>query len=97
MRSVKKANILVIFLIAILAFSTSSIVYSFTGDNLINYLSINDSLNLSTNKLIIVDDANFVPNHINTVIVQKNNTNNVTNDTRNTTIINNTNSKYYDN
>ncbi|KZX10171.1 hypothetical protein [Methanobrevibacter curvatus] len=89
MSPVKKANFIIIFVVAILAILTSSVAYSFTG----NFIDLNDSQwNLSTNKLIAVGDGNFSPLKINTVVIINNNTTNTTNITNNSTLPIDTNS-----
>ena len=86
MDSRKKANLLVIFLVAILALGISNIVALFTED----YINLEmTEINNQSQKLVAVDDGNFAPNHINTVEID-----NDTNDTNNTStdIIDNINS-----
>jgi hypothetical protein len=91
---IKKGNFLVILIIAIIAFGTSTAMASFT-EEYINLDFLNTYAN-SSNKLIAIDDNDFSPLHINTVVIA----NNTTNVTNNTTIVNNSdvpifnNSKY---
>ena len=79
LNSKKKANLLVIFIVAILSFGMSSIVALFTGD----YINLEmTKINNESQKLIPVEDGNFTHNHINKVIIK-----NETNKTNNTTTI----------
>jgi len=83
------ANLIIIFLIAILAFGASTGVSSVTnGDYLLKMFNI--TIN-ETPKLAIVDEGNFTPMWINQIIIKVDNTNktNITNAT-NTSVKNNT-------
>ena len=83
MDSIKKANLLIIFIVAILGFGISNIVAPLTEE----YVNLEmPNFNNEPQKLIAVDDGNFSPNHINKVIVNTTN-NNTTND--NNTPVNN--------
>ncbi|MDR0901078.1 MAG: hypothetical protein LBM26_05400 [Methanobrevibacter sp.] len=83
----RKGNLLVIVIIAIIAFGTSNIVASMSdGEVILNLLNI--STNEST-KLVSVDDGNFTAQYINKIIIQTNNTTN-TNNTNNANPINRT-------
>lgn len=83
MSSAKKANLLVIFIVAILGFGISNIVASITEE----YVNLEmPKFNNETQKLVAVDDGNFIPNHINKVV-----TVNITNNTTNNSLINETN------
>ncbi len=83
MSPTKKANLLIIFIIAILAFGTSTMIASITG-SYVNSTFLN--LTKDTDKLAIVGDSDFSPVHINKVIIINNTT-----DTNNTTIFDNIN------
>ncbi|MCL2114589.1 MAG: hypothetical protein FWH29_00025 [Methanobrevibacter sp.] len=76
MDSKKKANLLVIFIIAILGFGISNIAFIFTGE----YIDIEiPEFNNDSQKLTVVDDGNFTPTHINQIKID--NTTNTTNET----------------
>ena len=95
MDSIKKANLLVIFIVAILGFGMSNIVAILTEEYVnLEMPNINES-----QKLIAVNDGNFSPHHINTVVVE--NTTNITNDTptnnnSNTNIVNESNETLFE-
>ena len=85
---IKKGNLFVILIVAIIAFGTSTAVTSFTSPDVIfNMLNITNN---QTIELIAVSDGNFTPLIANQVIEVTNNTTNVTNDT-NITDTNNSN------
>ena len=82
MNPIKKGNLFVILIVAIIAFGTSTTVTSFTSHDLIW-----DMLNISNNEtteMIAVSDGNFTPLTANQIIEVKNNTTNTTNDTNGT-------------
>ncbi len=94
MDPVKKGNLLVILIVAVLAFGVSSAVTSVTnGDAILGMLNITSSN--ETPKLATVGDGDFTPTMINQVmIVTKQNTSNksnITNKTKNNTDNNDTN------
>jgi len=74
----KKANLLIIFIVAIIGFGMSNIVFSLTGDYVNSEIT---QINNQNQKLIAINDGNFTPNQINTVEIV-----NDTNTTNNTTI-----------
>ena len=77
------ANLIIIFLIAILAFGASTGVSSVTnGDYLLKMFNITVN---ETPKLVIVDEGNFTPMWINQIIIKVNDTNK-TNSTNSTNI-----------
>ncbi|MGL4669804.1 MAG: hypothetical protein ACRCVG_04320 [Methanobacteriaceae archaeon] len=84
----KKANLLIIFTIAIFAFSSSLVLASFTGD-LVDLSTIglgNMSNNQTANeKLDTVGDGDFTPIAVNKVVVPKNDSNNSSNNSSNGT------------
>lgn len=102
MSPVKKANLIAILLIAIIALGTSSAVASYSGDYVKNYLKtkIKNGGNDESNKLTTVSDEDFKPKKANEIpIIIKNNTTNNTNSTvyNNTTYTNQSNENYYNN
>jgi hypothetical protein len=89
---IKKGNLFVILLVALLAFGLSNIAASFTnGDLILDMLNIS-ATNQST-EMIAIADGNFTPQTANQVIEVLNVTNetNVTNITNTTNITNITN------
>ncbi|MDR3223698.1 MAG: hypothetical protein LBT66_08230 [Methanobrevibacter sp.] len=93
MNSARKANVLIIIVIALIGLGASNVVASFTGDYVKNYINLNAIDFNETSKMIIVEDGQFNPETINkqiTPVPIVNNTtsddngsipNNVTNDT----------------
>jgi hypothetical protein len=95
MNPVKKGNLLVLFVIAIIAFGASTIVASATAHYVQGYVNLGflNSLNNDSNKMLTVDDGLFTPLHLNKVIVVVNNSSNSSNiNGSNGTIPNGTNS-----
>jgi len=87
MDSIKIGKLLVILTVAIIAFTTSTVIASLTdGDEILNMLNINVS-NEST-QLIAVGGGNFTPVYINQAVIPV--ANNTTNETNGTNITNNT-------
>lgn len=96
MDSIKKANLLVIFTIAIIGFGISNVIASLTGE----YVNLEmPEINNENQKLLAVGDENFSPIHINKVII-KNDTNNTTTDNNppvnNTNTVNNSSNDLFD-
>ncbi|WP_067259971.1 hypothetical protein [Methanobrevibacter cuticularis] len=86
MNPIKKGNLLVIFLIAIIAFGTSNVVASVTdGESILNLFNMTNN---ETTKLVTVGEEKFVPLTINQVNI----VNNTTNETNKTNKTNSTNS-----
>jgi len=61
MNSARKANILVIIVIALIGLGASNVVASFTGDYVKNYINLNAVDFNETSKMIIVEDGQFNP------------------------------------
>ena len=87
MDSIKKGNLLVIFLVTIIAFGTSTAVASFTDvDEILNMLNI--TRNNGTTELIAVGGGNFTPLTATQIVIPAKNTTNQTNSTNGTNVNN---------